>query len=90
MWDTEHNSGVLIYLLLADREVEIVADRGIARQVAAPEWEAICREMEAALRNRRFERAVLGGIASVGALLADRFPAQGEPRNELPDRPAVI
>jgi uncharacterized membrane protein len=90
VWDTEHNNGVLIYLLLADRDVEIVADRGIASRVATQHWEAVCWEMEALLRDRDFERAVLSGIAAIGARLAEHYPARGESRNELPDRPAVI
>ena len=51
LWDTDHRNGVLIYLLLADRDIEIVADRGVAAKVDASEWEAICREMEASLRS---------------------------------------
>src|SRR4030095_8026013 len=52
VWDTEENCGVLVYLLLADRDVEIVAERGIHALVGAKTWEAICREMEAAFRER--------------------------------------
>jgi len=89
-WDTEQNNGVLIYLLLADRDVEIVADRGIAGRVKTQQWEAVCWQMEIGLRNREFERAVIGGVGAVGAFLAEHFPPEGESRNELPDRPAVI
>ena len=56
MWDTQHNTGVLIYLLLADRAVEIVADRGIDAKVDAHEWSKVCREMETAFRQSNFER----------------------------------
>lgn len=90
VWDTEENCGVLIYLLLADRDVEIVADRGIAQKVAQAEWEAICRRMEAAFRARRFEDGIADGIRAVGDLLARHFPSRGADRNELPDEPVRL
>ena len=90
VWDTEANNGVLIYLLLADRDVEIVADRGINAVVGAQEWEAICRAMEAALRRREFEPAVLGAIESVTRLLARHFPPRAGDRNELANRPVTV
>jgi len=90
VWDTEDNNGVLIYLLLADRDVEIVADRGINAAVAAHEWEAICRAMEAALRRREFEPAVLGAIEAVTRLLARHFPPRAGDRNELANRPVTV
>lgn len=90
VWDTEDNNGVLIYLLLADRDVEIVADRGIDAVVAAQEWEAICRAMEAALRRRELEPAVLAAIEAVSILLARHFPPRAGDRNELSNRPAAI
>ena len=89
VWDTEHNNGVLIYLLLADRDVEIVADRGIHRRVGAAGWEAICREMEAQFRAGRFEQGVLAGIERVSAHMEGHFPI-GAGGNELPDRPVVL
>jgi uncharacterized membrane protein len=92
VWDTEHNSGVLIYVLLGDRAVEIVADRGIGARVPQPEWDAICRAMEKAFRADEFERGALEGIARIGELLARHFPAAGGDNNtnELPDRPVVL
>ncbi|HEU0219907.1 MAG TPA: TPM domain-containing protein, partial [Gallionella sp.] len=66
VWDTEHNNGVLIYLLLADRDVEIIADRGIHVRLGTETWEATCREMEAAFRDGQFEAGVLAGIHAVG------------------------
>lgn len=90
IWDTAHNSGVLIYLLLADRDVEIVADRGIDAKVGAEGWESICRAMEAEFRSGQFERGVLGGIEAVTRELAKHFPPQGPHRNELPDEPVVM
>ena len=90
IWDTEHNNGVLIYLLLADRDVEIVADRGIDGKVGAREWERICRGMEAAFRQGDYEGGVVGGIREITRHLAEHFPPNGDDRDELPDRPVVL
>jgi uncharacterized membrane protein len=90
MWDTEHNAGVLIYLLLADRRVELVADRGIHSRVGSAAWEAICGEMQQEFARGQFERGVMIGVRAVSDLLAAHFPPTGEARNELPDRPVVL
>ena len=90
IWDTAHNNGVLIYLLLADRKVEIVSDRGIDAKVGAAGWEAICRGMEADFRSGRFKAGIIKGIAAVSRELAKYFPPDAHPRNELPDKPIVI
>lgn len=90
IWDTAHNNGVLIYLLLADRDVEIVADRGIDAKVGADGWEKICQAMEAEFRSGRFEHGVIKGIEAVSRELAKHFPPQGPHRNELPDKPVVM
>jgi hypothetical protein len=90
IWDTERNNGVLIYLLLADRNVEIVADRGIHEKVDAQEWEGICRKMEAAFRQADFEGGVVRGIQEVTRHLTRHFPPIGDDRNELPDKPVVL
>ena len=91
VWDTEYNNGVLIYLLLADRDVEIVADRGISSKIDTGEWEKICREMEDAFRQGQFEPGVNAGIRAIGSHLQTHFPAKrkgGE--NELSDRPVIL
>ncbi len=90
MWDTAHNNAVLIYLLLADRDVEILADRGIDAKVGAAEWEKICRAMEAEFRKGNFEAGVLKGIEAVSRHLAKHFPKHGAGANELPDAPVVM
>ena len=90
VWNTAENIGVLIYLLLADRRVEILADRGIAARVADGEWGSICRMMESHFREGRFEEGSLAGIDAVSQLLARHFPAGRERPNELEDRPALI
>jgi uncharacterized membrane protein len=89
-WDTEENAGVLIYLLLADRDVEIVADRGIDRRVDPGTWQSICARMETAFRDGRFADGVIIGINEIGALLAAHFPRTGNVPNELPDKPVVL
>jgi uncharacterized membrane protein YgcG len=90
IWDTEHNNGVLIYLLLADRDVEIIADRGIDARVGAAAWEQICRQMEAEFAAGRFAVGVIKGIEAISAHLATHFPRSGPGRNELPDAPVVV
>lgn len=90
VWDTEHNNGVLIYVLLADRCVEIVADRGISSRVTAVEWEAVCRDMEAAFRAGDFKRGALVGIETIGRLLSKHFSAQQGAKSELPSRPVIV
>lgn len=89
VWDTEHNNGVLIYLLLADRDVEIVADRGIHAKVGTQEWEKICRAMETAFKQANYAEAVVSGITAVTRHLIEHFPAVGAGQNELPDKPVV-
>ena len=91
VWDTEDNCGVLVYVLLADRDVEIVADRGIHARVGDAAWEAICRRMESAFRDGRFAEGVVAGIDEINALLTRHFPRAGGPGvNELDDRPVVL
>jgi uncharacterized membrane protein len=90
IWDTAHNNGVLIYLLLADRNVEIVADRGIDAKVGSAGWEEICKAMETDFRAGNFEAGVIKGIEAVSRQLAMHFPPHGGGRNELPDTPVVI
>lgn len=90
VWDTEQNSGVLIYLLLADHNIEIVVDRGIAAQVNASAWEAVAKTMETAFREGDFERGALEGIRQISALLATHFPPSGHNPDELADRPVIV
>ncbi|MFY9513089.1 MAG: TPM domain-containing protein [Rubrivivax sp.] len=87
VWDTEHNNGVLIYLLLAEHAIEIVADRGLARHVSAAQWQALLDGMREAFRAGRFEQGLLQAVDAVDALLLQHFPlAEGQANpNELPD-----
>ena len=90
IWDTEHNNGVLIYVLLADRGVEIVADRGVHAKASSQEWESICRVMEAAFGQKNFEGGVVSGIQAVTRHLLKHYPASGGGRNELQDKPVIL
>lgn len=90
VWDTQDNNGVLIYLLLADRDVEIVADRGIDPKVGKQGWEDICRHMEDAFRQHQYQQGVMNGIDAVAERLSRYFPASGVNHNELPDRPVIL
>jgi uncharacterized membrane protein len=91
VWDTKHNSGVLIYVLLADHAIEILADRGIAAKVDEAEWKSICAQMQQRFAAGEFERGAVDGVRAVADILAKHFPADGTSRdNELPDRPVVL
>lgn len=90
VWDTEANNGVLIYLLLADHDIEIVADRGYHGRVGADEWTAVCEAMEREFRAGRFEAGALAGIAATTELMARHFPPTERDRNELPDAPVLL
>jgi uncharacterized membrane protein len=91
VWDTEHNNGVLIYLLLAEHAIEIVADRGLARHVPQAHWDAVVQGLRAPLRQGAFEAGLAQAVAQVNEMLLRHFAAvagQANP-NELPDRPLL-
>ena len=90
VWNTEENNGVLVYVLLADRAVEIVADRGIDSRVGGGEWSSICRAIEREFSQGRYTDGAIAGVRAVSGLLSKHFPASGPRRNELPDRPILI
>ncbi len=90
IWDTEHNNGVLIYLLLADRDFEILADRGIHHHMGAEGWEHISQQMEKMFWQGQFEAGVLFGVEQIGAKLSQHYPANGKNKNELSDAPIII
>ena len=90
MWDTAANNGVLIYVLLADHAVEIVADRAVGARVSQAEWDAVCRLMEEHFGAGRFAEGAVAGVYGVGRLLAQHFGRTGGDANELPNRPALL
>ena len=90
IWDTAHNNGVLIYLLLADRQVEIIADRGIDARIGAAGWNRICKSMEIDFKAGNFAGGVVKEIQAVSQQLAAHFPRHRPSPNELPDKPVVL
>ncbi len=91
VWDTEQNNGVLIYLLLAEHAIEIVADRGLNRHVAPHQWQQIVQRMGTAFHEGRFEDGLTHALEEVSALLVQHFPAAAGAANpnELPDAPLL-
>ena len=91
VWNTEGNTGVLLYILLAEQAIEIVADRGIAAKVAPQQWRSICAELEQACRDGNHAAGTLVAIASIHALLTEHFPASGKSNpDELPNQPVIV
>jgi uncharacterized membrane protein len=90
VWDTARNNGVLIYVLMADRAVEIIADRGIATHVPEPEWQTVCRQMQQHYRDGRFREGSVAGIEGVGSLLGRHFPGESHGDHELPSQPVLL
>ena len=92
VWDTHANNGVLIYVLLADRDVEIVADRGFNDRVSAEQWSAVCEDMKREFLAGRHAQGVVAGVEQVGSMIAAHFPRRPGERDEdeLPNRPAIL
>lgn len=90
IWDTEENSGVLVYINLADHKVEIVTDRGIGKKVQAEEWRALCQDMTSGFRRGVFLESTLAALAKINALLQQHFPDDGSLANQLPNRPLML
>lgn len=90
VWDTEQNNGVLIYLLFADHDFEILADRGIHQHTGSQGWARISHEMEALFKQGQFEAGVLHGITQISILLAQHYPPSTHNYNELPNPPVII
>jgi uncharacterized membrane protein len=90
VWDTHANNGVLIYVLRADRAVEIVADRGISARVSESEWQELCRMVESDYGAHRYAHGSVAAVAGVAALLGRHFPSGGSGTNELPNQPVLL
>lgn len=90
VWDTVENNGVLLYVLLAERRIEIIADRGFAAHLPAATWQAICAEMAAAFAAGHYEAGVLEALGKINAVACRHFPAQAGDTNELPDRTVLL
>jgi uncharacterized membrane protein len=95
VWDTEHNNGVLIYLLLAEHAIEIVADRGLTQHVSTAQWQDMVSHMSAAFKAGRYEEGLTEALAEISAVLMQHFAIDGSPvgpvnPNELPDNPLLL
>jgi len=90
VWDTEDNNGVLIYLLLADRKVEITTDRAINKVVDSQEWQRICQLIEGDFKTGDFGEGVVKGIEEISTLLSKHFPISPHDINELSDKPVIL
>lgn len=91
VWDTEENNGVLIYLLLAEQRIEILADRGVAARVSEAHWQDICQHIAASLAQGQYQAAIIGAVDEIGALLAQHYPCDaGGGVDELPNRPVIL
>ncbi len=90
VWDTEDNSGVLLYLLLADRNIEIIADRGINKLVTDIEWKNISEKIKSSFQSGNFEQGVIDGLTEISLILQKYFPSEGKLKNEIPDRPVIL
>ena len=90
VWDTDENNGVLVYVLVAEHAVEIVADRGLARQVEQAEWDVLCRQVETHFRAGRFREGALAALDGAARLLEQHLPPRKAGRNELPDQPLLL
>lgn len=88
VWDTRARNGVLIYLCLADRDVEIVADRGLSTHVSDAEWAAVCEQLERDCAAGRYGEGMCAAVRTVGALIGRHYAVTD--RNELSDAPAVL
>lgn len=90
VWDTEENTGVLVYVQFIDHDIEIVADRGVSARVAQKEWDMVCQRMEEAFHVGRYEHGMLAGIERITVLLKAHFPARRINPDELPDKPVIV
>ena len=90
MWDTEENCGVLLYVNLADRKVEIIADRAVTKLISDKEWHAVCRTMTDGFARGEFHNSTTAALTQLNALLQSYFPASGEHPNQLPNKPIVV
>ncbi|GAB3277335.1 TPM domain-containing protein [Parahaliea aestuarii] len=90
VWDTEANNGVLIYLLLSEKDIEIVADRGFNGKVSSEQWQAICTGMEQAFAEGRYQQGTIAGVEAVCAIIREHFPPDESDQNELPNKPVVL
>jgi uncharacterized membrane protein len=90
IWDTEENCGILIYINLADRKVEIIADRNVARTLTQADWQSVCHTMTQGFARGDFHDSAITALDQLNTLLKTHFPANGASLNELPNRPLML
>lgn len=90
LWDTAERNGVLIYVLLADRAVELVVDRGAHLRAETAHWHRICQAMQAKFRAGSYRQGAIDGIEALTQVMAEHFPPSGKPERNLPDDPVMI
>lgn len=90
VWDTEENCGVLIYINLADHQVEIVADRGVGRVISPGDWEAICRTMTSGFARGEYRDSVIAALGELNTLLQRHYPDDGSTHNQLSNKPVML
>ena len=90
VWDTEDNCGVLIYIILAEHQVDIVADRHVGRRITPEQWQAICRTMTAGFAQGNYHDSTVQALGELNSLLQHHFPATGERSNQLPNEPILL
>ena len=90
IWDTEENTGILIYINLADHKVEIVTDRGIHDKIPSAKWQTICTEMTRQFREKRFHDGIIAALKEINGILQIHFPRQSDRINALPDSPVIL
>ncbi|MFC7517162.1 TPM domain-containing protein [Herbaspirillum sp. GCM10030257] len=90
VWDTEENCGVLVYINLADHQVEIVADRGVGKVISASDWQTVCRTMTEGFARNDYHGSTLAALAQINALLQQHYPDDGSTRNQLSDNPVML
>lgn len=90
IWDTEDNCGVLVYVNLADRKVEIISDRAVGRVLKAADWQAVCKTMTQGFAHGRYHDSTLAALQQLNDLLQQHFPSRGDNNNELSNKPLII
>lgn len=90
VWDTEENCGVLVYINLADHQVEIVADRGVGRLIAPRDWETICRRMTQGFAAGNYHDSAIAALDDLNALLQKHYPDDGSTHNQLSNQPVML
>ena len=88
--DTRENTGILLYINLSDRKIEIVTDKGIDKQITSETWQTLCRNMSQNFREKQFHRGICHALDKMNAILEIHFPRKNPRTNILPDSPVIL